>query len=59
MEEMQLSGVAVDSVIVPIVKPVDILQILAFMLFIGVVSFVYPALRAGTIDVTESMKFER
>ena len=29
------------------------------MLFIGVVSSVYPAMRASTIDVTESMKFER
>ena len=58
-QEMQFSGVAIDPIIVPIVNPVRILQILGFMLFIGVVSSVYPAMRAGTIDVTESMKFER
>ena len=58
-QELQFSGVAIDPIIVPIVNPVRILQILGFMLFIGVVSSVYPAMRAGTIDVTESMKFER
>ena len=53
IEEMQLSGVSLDPVIIPIVKPVRILQILGFMLFIGVVSSVYPAMRASTIDVTD------
>jgi ABC-type lipoprotein release transport system permease subunit len=58
-QEMQFSGVAIDPVIVPIVTPVRILYILGFMMFVGVVSSVYPAMRAATIDVTESMKFER
>jgi ABC-type lipoprotein release transport system permease subunit len=57
--EMQFSGVAIDPVIVPMVTPVRILYILGFMLLVGVVSSVYPAMRAATIDVTESMKFER
>ena len=59
MEDMQFSGVAIDPVIVPMVTPVRILYILGFMVLIGVVSSVYPAMRAATIDVTESMKFER
>ena len=58
-QEMQFSGVAIDPVIVPMVTPVRILYILGFMLLVGVVSSVYPAMRAATIDVTESMKFER
>ena len=57
--EVEIVGVTIDPVIVPVVNPVRILQILGFMLFVGVVSSLYPALRAGTIDVTESMKFER
>ena len=57
--EMDIAGVTIDPLIVPVVNPVRILQILGFMLFVGVVSSLYPALRAGTIDVTESMKFER
>ena len=59
MENMEFSGVVVDPVIVPMVTPVRILYILGFMVLIGVVSSVYPAMRAATIDVTESMKFER
>ena len=58
-QEMQFSGVAIDPVIVPMVTPVRILYILGFMMFVGIVSSVYPAMRAATIDVTESMKFER
>ncbi len=59
MENMEFSGVVVDPVIVPMVTPVRILYILGFMVLVGVVSSVYPAMRAATIDVTESMKFER
>ena len=59
MEDMQFSGVAIDPVVVPIVTPVRILYILGFMMLVGIVSSVYPAMRAATIDVTESMKFER
>jgi ABC-type antimicrobial peptide transport system permease subunit len=32
---------------------------LTFILAIGVLASIYPAIRAAKIDVTESMKFER
>ena len=49
MEDMQLSGVAIDPVVVPMVTPVRILYILGFMMLVGIVSSVYPAMRAATI----------
>jgi ABC-type antimicrobial peptide transport system permease subunit len=34
-------------------------QALLFILMIGGLASIYPAIRAATIDVSESMKFER
>jgi ABC-type lipoprotein release transport system permease subunit len=51
--------VVIDPILVPQFYPVRIVQILAFILWIGAVASVYPALRAARIDVAESMKFER
>ena len=58
-EEMTFSGVVIDPVMVPQFYPVRVGQILAFILAIGAVASVYPALRAARIDIAESMKFER
>ena len=58
-EDMTFSGVVIDPVMVPQFALVRIAQILAFILFIGAVASIYPALRAAKIDVAESMKFER
>jgi len=58
-EDMTFSGVVIDPIMVPQFYPVRIVQILAFILWIGAVASIYPALRAARIDVAESMKFER
>ena len=58
-EDMTFSGVVVDPVMVPQFQLVRIAQILTFILCIGAVASIYPALRAAKIDVAESMKFER
>ena len=58
-EEMTFSGVVIDPVIVPMFRLRRVLQVVTFILLIGVVSSIYPAIRAATIDVTTAMKFER
>ncbi len=58
-EEMTFSGVVIDPVMVPQFQLARVAQILTFILFIGAVASIYPALRAAKIDVAESMKFER
>ena len=58
-EDMTFSGVVIDPIMVPQFYPVRVVQILAFILAIGAVASVYPALRAARIDIAESMKFER
>ena len=58
-EDMTFSGVVIDPVMVPQFRLVRIAQILTFILCIGAVASIYPALRAAKIDVAESMKFER
>lgn len=58
-EEMTFSGVVIDPLIIPIFRVSRILQALLFILFIGTVASIYPAVRAARIDVTEAMKFER
>ena len=59
MDEMTFSGVAVDPVIVPLFTVRRIVQVLVFVLFVGAMASIYPALRASRIDVTEAMKFDR
>ncbi len=58
-EEMTFSGVVIDPVIVPLFRVTRIVQVLAFILMIGVVASIYPAIRAAKIDVATAMKFER
>ena len=58
-EEMTFSGVVIDPVIIPLFRVTRFIQSMAFILIIGMVASIYPALRAAHIDVTESMKFER
>ena len=57
--EMTFSGVVIDPVIIPIFRMSRVVQAMTFILSIGVLASVYPAIRAARIDVTESMKFER
>ena len=58
-EEMTFSGVVIDPIIIPLFRLSRMVQALLFLLFIGSVASIYPAVRAATIDVTEAMKFER
>ena len=58
-EEMTFSGVVIDPVIIPLFRTTRIIQALSFILGIGIVASVYPAIRAAKIDVTEAMKFDR
>ena len=58
-EEMTFSGVVIDPVIIPLFRMVRIIQALAFILGVGVVASVYPAISAMHIDVTKAMKFDR
>ena len=58
-EEMTFSGIVIDPVIVPLFRVARMGQIFAFMLALGAVASIYPAVRAARIDVTEAMKFDR
>ena len=57
--ELQFSGVAIDPIIYPQFRLSRFVQSAGWILLIGAVASVYPAIRAATIDVAESMKFER
>jgi ABC-type lipoprotein release transport system permease subunit len=57
--EMTFSGVVIDPVIIPLFRVARIVQALVFMLLVGGIASIYPAIRAAIIDVSESMKFER
>ena len=57
--EMSFSGVVLDPIIIPLFRPARIVQVLVFLVAIGIFSSIYPAFRAARIDVTEAMKFER
>ncbi len=59
LDEMTFSGVAVDPVIVPLFTARRIVQVLVFILVVGALASIYPAVRASRIDVTEAMKFDR
>ena len=56
---MTFSGVAIDPVIYPMFRMARVVQSLGFIVFLGALASVYPAIRAATIDVAEAMKFER
>ncbi len=59
IDELTFSGAAIDPVIVPLFGVRRIVQIVAFILGVGAVASVYPAVRAARVDVTEAMKFDR
>ena len=59
IDELTVSGAAIDPVIVPIFEVRMIVLIVAFILGIGALASFYPALRAARVDVTEAMKFDR
>ena len=58
-EEMTFSGVVIDPVIVPLFRVSRLVQVFTAILVIGTVASIYPARRAATVDIAESMKFER
>ena len=58
-EEVAFSGVVIDPVLIPRFATTRVLQVVAFMLVLGAIASVYPAVRAARIDVTEAMKFDR
>ena len=58
-DDMTFSGVAIDPVIYPAYRMSRVVQSLGWILLIGGVASVYPAIRAATVDVAEAMKFER
>ena len=59
VEEMTFSGVLFEPIIVPEFRLERYVHSLGFILVVGAVASVYPALRAAKIDVTEAMKFDR
>ena len=59
LDDMTFSGVVIDPVIYPVFRAARVVQSLGWILSIGGVASIYPAIRAATIDVAESMKFER
>ena len=58
-EDMEFSGVIIDPVIVPLFRVARLAQVFVFILAIGALASVYPAVRAARIDMAEAMKFER
>ena len=58
-DELTFSGVAIEPVIYPAFRWARVAQTLGFIVFLGALASVYPAIRAATIDVAEAMKFER
>lgn len=58
-EDFNFAGVVIDPVVFPYFRVARVAQGLVFILLIGMLASVYPAIRATRIDVAESMKFER
>ena len=58
-EEWSFAGIVMDPLIIPSFRLVRVIQSLVFIMSVGVLASVYPAIRASTIDVAEAMKFER
>jgi ABC-type lipoprotein release transport system permease subunit len=56
---LSLSGGVINPVIVPRFRSSQIVLSLASIAVIGVLSSLYPALRASRLDVAEAMKFEQ
>jgi len=59
MSNMDLGGVLMDPIVIPVFSVVRTVQTLGWISLMGVLASVYPAIRAARIDVCESMKFDR
>ena len=59
MDDMTMSGVMLDPIIVPEFRLARFLQALGFILVVGAIASIYPALRAARINVTEVLQFDR
>ena len=59
MANVDLAGVMMDPIVVPMFSVVRTVQMLGWISLMGVLASVYPAIRASRIDVCESMKFDR
>ncbi len=57
--EMSFSGAIMDPVIVPIFLMDHLLLSAFFIVVIGTLSSIYPAMRASRLDVAEAMKFDQ
>ncbi len=57
--EMTFSGSIVEPVIVPVFHSSQVLLSVYFILVIGTLASLYPALRAARLDPAEAMKFDR
>ncbi len=58
MGNMNMSGVVISPVIIPDLRLASLLQSAAFIVVIGAVASLYPAVRAMRIDVARAMKFD-
>nr|MCS5689959.1 hypothetical protein [Acidimicrobiales bacterium] len=58
-DDMEFSGVVIDPYVYPLFRGTRLAQVFAFILFIGAVASIYPAVRAATINTVEAMKFDR
>ena len=58
-DDMEFSGVVIDPYVYPLFRGTRLAQVFAFILFIGAIASIYPAVRAATINTVEAMKFDR
>ncbi len=58
-EEWEFSGVVMDPVLIPLFRPIRIIQGILFILTIGTLASLHPAYKASRIGMTEAMKFDR
>ncbi len=58
-KDLNISGVVVNPVIVPIFRPARVLEAVFYVVTIGCLASLYPARVAMRIDVAEAMKFDR
>ena len=58
-EDMTFSGVVIDPVVVPLFRVTRVARIFAFLVVLGTVASILPALRAARTDAGAAMKFDR
>ena len=56
---MDMGSVVIDPIIIPMFSVARTLQTLGWIMLIGILASIYPAIRAARIDIAESMKFDR